>query len=185
MNNAVEPNKSGMAALIGKDCNYIQNIIDENNINLQIANDNSPMQVVLSGDINEINNNEEFFLKNNIKKYVKLNVSAAFHSEYMIDAQKSLSNQIDKLNFFHNEIKIISNFTANASNNNDEIKNSLKQQMSNKVRWTESVQKLEHLGENKIIEIGPNKVLSGLIKRISNNFDIKSINNISDLKNYE
>ena len=53
--------------------------------------------------------------------------------------------------------------------------------MANKVNWTQSIKKLEDIGENKIIEIGPNKILSGLIKRISNNFDIKSVNNIADL----
>ena len=60
-------------------------------------------------------------------------------------------------------------------------KKNLQNQMANKVNWTQSIKKLEEIGENKIIEIGPNKILSGLIKRISNNFDIKSINKISDL----
>ena len=54
--------------------------------------------------------------------------------------------------------------------------------MANRVKWTQSIKKLEETGENRIIEIGPNKVLSGLIKRISNNFDITSINQISDIK---
>ena len=182
MNNAVKPNKSGMAALIGKDSNYIQQVIEKNNINLEIANDNSPIQVVVSGDIEDIKKNKELFLQNEIKKYVLLNVSSAFHSKFMNEAQNILSKEIDNLNFKSNEISLISNFTAEISNSNNEIISSLKNQMANTVRWTESIKKLEEIGETNIIEIGPNKVLSGLIKRISNKFDIKSINTISDIK---
>ena len=181
MNDAVPPNKSGMAALIGKDSNYIQKIIENNNINLEVANDNSPKQVVISGDISEIINNKELFLKNDIMKYVILNVSAAFHSKLMIEAQKELSKFIDQLNFNTNKINIISNYNAEVSNDNLFIKKSLQQQMANKVNWTNSVKKLLEIGQTNIIEIGPGKVLSGLMKRISNNFDIKSINTISDI----
>ena len=181
MNNAVEPNLSGMAALIGKDANSIQNIIDENNLNLQIANDNSPMQIVISGKKEDIINSKDLFEKNNVKKFINLNVSAAFHSKYMLHAQDELSKEIDKLNFSENEVKIISNYDANIYNDNLNIKKNLQRQMANKVNWTESIKKLEELGEKKIIEIGPNKVLSGLINRISKKFDITSINQISDL----
>ncbi len=181
MHNAVKPNTSGMAALIGCDANKIIKIIKENKIDLEIANDNSPIQVVISGDINEIKNNEKIFLDYNVKKFVKLNVSAAFHSKFMFKAQESLSNDIDKLNFVNNNIKIISNFSGKASNDNIILKNSLKKQMSNQVRWTESIINLEKLGVSKIIEVGPGKVLSGLIRRISNKFDIVSINKVTDL----
>ena len=181
MNDAVPQNKSGMAALIGKDSNYVEKIIKDNNINLEVANDNSPKQVVISGDISEIKNNKELFLKNNIIKYVILNVSAAFHSKLMLNAQEELSEIINQVNFNSNKINIISNFNAEVSNNSLSIKKSLQQQMANKVNWTNSVIKLSEIGQKNIIEIGPGKVLSGLIKRISNNFDIKSINKISDI----
>ena len=181
MNDAVPQNKSGMAALIGKDSNYVQKIIKDNNINLEVANDNSPKQVVISGDISEIKNNKELFLKNNIIKYVILNVSAAFHSKLMLNAQEELSEIINQVNFNSNKINIISNYNAEVSNNSLSIKKSLQQQMANKVNWTNSVIKLSEIGQKNIIEIGPGKVLSGLIKRISNNFDIKSIDKISDI----
>ena len=87
--------------------------------------------------------------------------------------------------FNNNDIKIISNFNAECTENNKLIIKSLKKQMANRVRWTESINTLAKLGINQIIEIGPGKVLSGLIKRISNSFDIKNITNISDLKNNE
>ena len=182
MNDAVEPNTSGMAAIIGKESSYIQKIINDNNINLEIANDNSPMQVVVSGDIKEIKNSKDLFLNNNVKKYVVLNVSAAFHSKYMIEAQNILSEEIESLSFSTNNISLLSNFSAEISNDNNIIKKSLQKQMANKVRWTESIKRLEETGETEIIEIGPNKILSGLIKRISNKFDITSISNLEDMQ---
>ncbi len=181
MNNAVPPNETGMAAIIGKDSNAIQKIIADNNLNLEIANDNSNMQIVISGSINEIKNNKQLFLANDVKKFVILNVSAAFHSKFMIKAQEELAVEIENLVFKENDIKIISNYDAKIYTDSLSIKKNLKNQMANKVNWTKSVKKLEQTGEKKIIEIGPNKVLSGLIKRISNNFDIVSINNIKDL----
>ena len=181
MNNAASPNETGMAALIGKESITIQNIIDKNNLNLEIANDNSNIQIVISGNIDEIKKSEKIFLNHGVKKFVMLNVSAAFHSKYMLKAQKELSNDIENLFFKDNKIKIISNYDANVHSENNIIKRNLQNQMANRVNWTESIKKLEQIGENKIIEIGPNKILSGLIKRISNNFDIISINNISDI----
>ena len=181
MNNAVAPNKTGMAALIGKNADYIQNVIIKNNLNLEIANDNSPMQVVISGNKNEISKSKKIFLENNIKKFVELNVSAGFHSKFMNKAEEMLGKEIDKINFSENEIKIISNFNYELCSDINTIKNNLKKQMSNKVNWTQSIKKLEEIGVKKIIEFGPSKVLSGLINRISKNFDIKSINQISDL----
>ena len=181
MNSAVTPNETGMAALIGSDSNKIEDIIKKNNINLEVGNDNSPMQVVVSGNSNDIESSKQIFLKNNVKKFIKLNVSAAFHSKYMKDAQIKLEAEISKLNFKENKINIISNYSSFSSNNNSEIIDSLKNQMANKVKWTESIKNLEKNGEIKIIEIGPNKVLSGLINRISKSFDIRSFTTVSDL----
>ena len=181
MQNAVTPNHTGMAALIGKDSNFIKKIIDDNKLNVEIANDNSPVQIVISGLINEIKKNKDLFLNNNIKKFVELNVSAGFHSKFMLEAQDYLSSEIQKLHFEENDIQIISNYDANIYNDTLSIKKNLQLQMANKVNWTDSIKKLEATGENTILGIGPNKVLSGLINRISKNFDIKSINKIEDL----
>ncbi len=181
MNDAVTPNYTGMAALIGKDCNFVSKIIEENKLKLEIANDNSPMQIVISGTKDEITKSKNLFMENNIKKFVELNVSAAFHSNFMLQAQEKLSDEIEKINFIENEIQIISNFDAKNYNKTSFIKRNLQKQMANKVNWTESIIKLEKIGEKNVIEIGPNKILSGLINRISKNFDITSISKISDL----
>ena len=182
MNSAIKPNTTNMAALIGLNCEDIISIIKNNSVNVEIANDNSPLQIVISGSNHEIENSEQIFLSNGIKKFVKLNVSAAFHSKFMIEAQKKLSFEIDKINFVDPSCAIVSNYDASINNSINKIIENLKLQMSNRVRWTESIKNIEEKGESQIIEIGPGKVLSGLIKRISNKFDIISINNIQDLE---
>ena len=182
MNSAIKPNTTSMAALIGFNCENIMRIIKNNNVNVEIANDNSPLQIVISGSNNDIDNSEQIFLSNGIKKFVKLNVSAAFHSKFMIEAQNKLSFEIDKINFIDPICPIISNYDASINISSNKIIENLKLQMSNRVRWTESIIQIEEKGENQIIEIGPGKVLSGLIKRITNKFDIISINNIQDLE---
>ena len=182
MNRAISPNESGMAALIGLDCISIQNIIDKENLEVQIANDNSPIQVVISGLINKIDKSKDIFLQNGIKKFVKLNVSAAFHSNLMLNAQNIMKKNIDETVFSDSDIYIISNYSSTVSNNSETIKESLINQMANKVRWTESINELGIHEEKKLIEIGPGKVLSGLVKRINNSFKIISIDQLKDLE---
>jgi len=185
MQNAFEPNLSGMAAIIGLNCENIYNIIQNNKLNLSIANDNSPQQIVISGIKKELINSEEIFKKSGAKKFILLNVSAAFHSSLMNEAQEKMKEFINNSTFNNSKIAIISNFTANKSSNIDTIKENLFKQMSNRVRWVESIQTLEKNNESKIIEVGPGKVLSGLIKRISDKFDIKNIEKITDIESFK
>ena len=182
MHRAINPNESGMAALIGLDSISIQNIIDEVNLDVQIANDNSPIQVVISGMINNIDKSRDIFLKNGVKKFVKLNVSAAFHSNLMLEAQNIMRKYIDETIFSDSSVSIISNFSSKISNNSETIKDSLINQMANKVRWKESINELETNNEKNLIEIGPGKVLSGLVKRITSSFEITSIDQMKDLE---
>ena len=182
MHSSIEPNVSGMAAIIGKNADFIDDIINKNNLKIVIANDNSPMQVVVSGLIEDINSSEQVFSENGVKRYVKLNVSAAFHSNFMNEAQSKLIYEIDKINFKNSNLPIISNYDSTINSTKDSIKNALEKQMANRVRWTDSIKKLEETETTQIIEIGPGKVLSGLIARITKKFDIKSIEKIEDLK---
>jgi len=184
MQNSYESNKSGMAAVIGMNCITIENIIKKNNLNIEIANDNSPLQDVISG-IKEDLVKSEFYLKElGAKKFVFLNVSAAFHSKLMLEAQGKMNNYIESTIFKDSPIAIISNYSGNISNNKEILIQNLSKQMSNRVRWVESIKTLENFKEKNIIEIGPGKVLTGLIKRISNNFNIKNINSIDDFKKF-
>ena len=185
MHSSIKPNVSGMAAIIGKNADFIDDLIKKNNLKLVIANDNSPMQVVVSGLIEDIISSERLFSENGVKRYVKLNVSAAFHSNFMNDAQRELINVIDKINFKNSNLPIISNYDSKINSNIESIIFALKNQMANRVRWTESIIKLEETDTTQIIEIGPGKVLSGLIARITKKFDIKSIDKIEDLKKFD
>ena len=100
----------------------------------------------------------------------------------MLEAQNKLEYNINNIDFSESKINIISNYSAKSSKNNDIIKECLSKQMANKVRWTESIQELARLKETNLIEIGPGKILSGLVKRINDSFKIISINEINDLK---
>ena len=182
MQNAYEPNKSTMAAIIGIDCIKAEKIIKENNLEIEIANDNSPIQIVISGKKEKILNSESLFKDYGAIKFILLNVSAAFHSNLMLNAQKEMNKFIDHISFNESNINIISNYSAQHSNDINIIKKNLSNQMSNKVRWVESINLLENLKEKNIIEIGPSKILSGLIKRINKKFNIMNFNKISDIE---
>ena len=185
MQNAYLPNQSGMAAVIGMNCHTVENLIKKNNLNIEIANDNSPTQIVISGKKEDIVNSEELFKLGGAKRFIPLNVSAAFHSKLMHKAQIKMNDFIDNVNFKQSSISIISNYNASISNDISTLVNNLSNQMSNRVRWVESIKLLEKLEETQIIEIGPGRVLTGLIRRISDNFNIKNIEFISDIKNIE
>ena len=182
MQNAYEPNKSIMAAIIGINCIKAEKIINENNLEIEIANDNSPIQIVISGKKEKILNSESLFKDYGAIKFILLNVSAAFHSNLMLNAQKEMNKFIDHISFNKSNINIISNYSAQHSNDINIIKKNLSNQMSNKVRWVESINLLENLKEKNIIEIGPSKILSGLIKRINKKFNIMNFNKISDIE---
>jgi len=184
MNNASEVGESGMAAIIGLNCDAVDEIIIENNLLIEIANDNSPMQVVVSGRTDNLLSSEKLFIKNGAKKFHKLNVSAAFHSKTMLSAEKKMKSYLNEVTFINPKTSIISNFSAKNTKDHITILECLTKQMSNRVKWVESIKLLERLEEDKIIEIGPGKVLSGLIKRISNSFTFYNINDIVDLKRF-
>ena len=153
MQNAYEPNKSGMAAIIGLNCIEVEKLIKTNNLKIEVANDNSSLQIVISGIIDDIKSYESLFKDAGAKKFVLLNVSAAFHSHLMIKAEFEMKKYIDKINFLESNIPIISNFNAKISNNTEEIIFSLSNQMSNRVRWVESIKTLEKFNEQNIIEV--------------------------------
>ena len=121
MNKSVEPNISGMAALIGLNNSAVQEIIDKEKLELQIANDNSLIQVVISGMNDRIESAKELFLNNGVKKFIKLNVSAAFHCNLMLNAQNTMKTYIRDTNFLKSDINIISNYSSKSSNKTEII----------------------------------------------------------------
>ena len=183
MQNAVPKGEGGMVAVLGSTVEVIEKIIKDNEkeFHIQIANDNSEGQLVLSGKINDIEKLIEILKSNSIKN-IKLPVSAPFHCSLMNKATNVMNSEIMKLNFQQSSIKLISNVTAKEIVDINELKELLIKQIENRVRWRESVINMINNGVNQFIEIGPGKVLSGLVKRINKEVKINAINNESDIK---
>ena len=184
MQNAIPRGQGAMIATLGIDINEIRIMLKEieNKHKCYIANDNSIGQVVLSGKTDSI----EFFsnlLKDKKIKFVKLPVSAPFHCPLMNKATIEMKQKILATKFNKPKIDIVSNVTANPINSPEVIKKLLIEQIEQPVRWRESVTNMLNSGISKFIEIGPGKVLSGLIKRIDRNVKINQVNNITDIKN--
>ncbi len=183
MQNAVPKGHGGMVAVLGSSVDEIEKILTENKENLkaQIANDNSEGQIVLSGKKEDLENLIQI-LKDNSIKNIKLPVSAPFHCNLMNKATKIMTKELNKLNFKNGQNKLISNVTANEIKDPDELKNLLIKQIENRVRWRESVINMIENDIDHFIEIGPGKVLSGLVKRINRDVKIDTINNQSDIE---
>ena len=184
MQNSVPKGEGGMVAVLGVSIDKIENIIEKhkNNFIVQIANDNSEGQIVISGKNEDLEKLIKV-LKNEKIKNIKLPVSAPFHCSLMNKATVIMREELNKLNFKKGNNVLISNVTAEEISNENELKNLLIKQIENRVRWRESVIKMINNGVNQFIEIGPGKVLSGLVKRINKGMTINSINNKDDIQN--
>jgi len=184
MQSAVPKGQGGMLAVLGSDIEKINEIINinENKFKCYVANDNSIGQIVVSGNINDLNKFSEELKKNKIKN-IKLPVSAPFHCELMRSATEKMRKEITKIEFKKPEINIISNVTAQQTNDPNDIKRLLIEQIEKPVRWRETVINMIDSKVEKFIEIGPGKVLSGLAKRINSNVKLIQINNLEDLNN--
>jgi [acyl-carrier-protein] S-malonyltransferase len=183
MQNSVPKSEGGMVAVLGSTVETIEKILKDNeqNLNVQIANDNSEGQIVLSGKTNDLEK-LILILKENTIKNIKLPVSAPFHCSLMNKATNIMSDELNKLKFIDGENKLISNVTANEISNTTELKDLLIKQIENRVRWRESVINMINSNVNHFIEIGPGKVLSGLVKRINKEVKIDTINNLEDIE---
>ncbi|WP_435095707.1 ACP S-malonyltransferase [Candidatus Pelagibacter bacterium nBUS_27] len=183
MQNSVPKGQGGMVAVLGSTVETIEKILKDNeqSLSAQIANDNSEGQIVLSGKIEDLDKLIIILKENNIKN-IKLPVSAPFHCNLMNKATNIMSEELNKLNFIKGDNKLISNVTAKEISNTNELKDLLIKQIENRVRWRESVINMINNDINHFIEIGPGKVLSGLVKRISKEVKIDTINNQGDIE---
>ena len=184
MQNSVPKGQGGMVAVLGSTVDVIEKILLDNKklFNVQIANDNSDGQMVLSGRIQDLDKLIQILKENSIKN-IKLPVSAPFHCELMSSATKIMTDQLKKIDFKNGQNKLISNVTAHEIKGLHELKNLLIKQIENRVRWRESVINMIENDVDHFIEIGPGKVLSGLIKRINRGVKIDTINVLTDIKN--
>tara|TARA_A100001015_G_scaffold209161_1_gene234140 strand:+ start:1599 stop:2525 length:927 start_codon:yes stop_codon:yes gene_type:complete len=183
MQNAVPKGDGGMVAVLGSKIVDIENILNENvdTLKVQIANDNSDGQIVISGTVKDLEKLIEILKLKKIKN-IKLPVSAPFHCNLMKNATIIMKEKIDKINFKEGKNKLISNVTAEEILDKDQLKKLLIDQIESRVRWRESIIFMINKGINHFIEIGPGKVLSGLVKRINKKVKISTINIESDVR---
>ena len=186
MQNSVPEGQGGMVAVLGSKIEVIEKLLlaNKEKFKSQIANDNSEGQIVISGKNDDLDKLILELNKNSIKN-IKLPVSAPFHCDLMNKATKIMKNELNKLDFKESNNKLISNVTAREIDNNDELKKLLIMQIENRVRWRESV---IHMIKNDIdhfIEIGPGKVLTGLVKRINRKVKLDTINSQKDIESIQ
>ena len=183
MQEAAPKGEGGMIAILGSTTEIIEKIFEENKNNYEcyIANDNSNGQIVVSGKLINLDLLIEDLKKRSIKS-VKLPVSAPFHCKLMNNATKIMQDEIQKCDFKNLKNTLISNVTAQEVNEISILKELLIKQIESRVRWRESVNLMLEKKITQFIEIGPGKVLSGLIKRIDRNVKVTSINTEDDIK---
>ena len=186
MQNSVPKGEGGMLAVLGFKIEDLEKILkdNQNNFVAQVANDNSDGQIVLSGKTRDLQILSEFLKERKIKN-IKLPVSAPFHSNLMSKATEIMTQELQKINFKQSKNILISNVTADEISNIEDLKSLLINQIEKRVRWRESIQNMINKGVNQFIEIGPGKVLSGLVKRINKDVKISSINSESDIESLD
>ena len=186
MQSAVPKGEGGMIAVLGSKIEFIEKLLEENVNRYQcfIANDNSDGQLVLSGKNEDLEKLCLDLKKNSIKNIV-LPVSAPFHCKLMKQATEIMKNEIEKLNFTSSEKKLVSNVTGKSINEVTEIKNLLIKQIESRVKWRDSIKHMTQNGTKDFIEIGPGKVLTGLVKRIDREVKVSAINTEEDINKFK
>ncbi len=186
MQEAVPVGKGAMLAVLGTKIDEVKDLIQKSQNNTsgicEIANDNAEGQVIISGDRESINR-FQLFLKEKKIKSIPLKVSAPFHCSLMKPAAERMSEKINNTNFDNPKFDIISNVKALPVNDAKFIKRLLIDQIFTTVKWRESIINISENGASNFIEIGPGKVLTGMVKRTLTNVKSFSINSIADIKN--
>ncbi|MDR7871355.1 MAG: ACP S-malonyltransferase [Tissierellaceae bacterium] len=187
MQEAVPLGLGGMAAILGLEEDKLSLVIESSKGfgTVEIANYNSPGQIVISGELKALEVASEKAKELGAKKVVNLSVSAPFHCSLLNEAGNKLEIELSKYNINNLDKKVVSNVDAKIIQNKDELKQKLVKQVSNSVLWQQSVEFMINEGIDTFIEIGPGKSLTGFVKRIGKSLgkDIKTLN-ISDLNTF-
>ena len=182
MEKAAPAGTGAMAAIIGLDIGKIEEECDKDDGIVVVANENSPVQVVISGEkeaVERVGNK----LQEKAKRVIFLNVSGPFHSPLMKSAQEKLKEAIDSTTFSDAKSFVIPNVSAKLTKDINEIKQNLVKQLTNRVRWVKSMQEMKE-NTDLIVEVGAGKTLTGLMKKIDRKFPIKTVNSVEALKKF-
>ncbi len=183
MQEAVPNGKGKMIAVLGLNIDQLSDFIKKIKTKgvCEIANDNANGQTIVSGNIEGIDNLEKTLKENKIK-FIPLNVSAPFHCSLMKPAATKMEGKIKSINFKKPNFDIICNVNSKPENNPEKLKELLVDQIFSTVRWRESLIRMSNEKVSNFIEIGPGKVLSGMVKRTIKDINCFSINSINDMK---
>ena len=186
MQEAVPVGKGSMIAILGMKTDELINLLkikSKNSGVCEIANDNADGQIIVSGSKEAVGFFQGFLKEKKIKS-IPLKVSAPFHCSLMKPAAEIMKEKIAKTKFVQPSFKIINNVTAEPESDPSKIKNLLVDQIFSTVKWRQSIIKMSQKGVKNFIEIGPGKVLTGMVKRTLKDANSFSINSITDIKNF-
>ena len=185
MQKAVPVGKGAMAAFIGTDIKTVEKILEKVQSYgiCDIANDNSDVQVVISGDLDAVENAISLSKEYGIKRAIVLPVSAPFHCRLMQPAQSIMQEALDNLGFEKPLVPIVSNINAKSETDPIKLRENLTNQVTGTVKWRETMLLANELGVQKITELGSGKVLTGIAKRMIDNVNTLNIENSADLEN--
>lgn len=184
---AGQKNSGSMVALVGATPEQAEDVVKQAKIDgevLQIANDNTIGQIVLSGSVNSVDKAIEVATEMKIKRAVKLNVSGAFHSKLMEPAIVKMEEVLKDVEIKNAKINVIANFTADFETTSNEIRNNLINQITGKVRWRETMLKAQESGIDTFVEIGNGKVLSAMVPRTCPDARVNTINSLESLDEF-
>ena len=187
MQNAVPIGLGSMVAILGvtiEDIEYFIGSVGNNDGLVEIANDNAPGQVVISGDLKTLNSITALAKESGVRKIIKLSVSAPFHCSLMKSAANTMEKAFQEIDILEPNFPIISNVSAIPETSPQIIKNNLILQVTKTVRWRETMASLSRLGISQIVEMGTGKVLTGLAKRGAKNLSALNLETSEDIKKW-
>ena len=184
MQQAVPVGEGAMAALIGADIPLADKIVEKASASgaVQIANDNAPGQVVLSGSAEAVRAAMAIAQEEGLRRVVELPVSAPFHSELMSPAATAMASALGDTDFHAPTLPVMCNVTAQLEENAANLRDNLITQVTGRVRWRESLEAMAEAGVTRFIELGTGKVLSGLVKRTLKDVEIISVETADDIE---
>lgn len=183
MNEIAEAVNGGMAAVLGMDADKIEEVLKTVDGTVEAVNFNEPKQTVIAGEKDAIERACAALKEAGAKRAMALAVSGPFHSSLMKPAGEKLRDEAEKYDFREGTAKLVANTTAEFISTPEEIKAEIYAQSFGPVKWVDTVKKLKDNGIDTIYEIGPGKVLAGLIKKIDKEIKVININSLTDIEN--
>ena len=182
MNEIAESVNGGMAAIIGMDSEKIKEVLKTVDGIVEAVNFNEPKQTVIAGEKSAIEKACTALKEAGAKRALPLAVSGPFHSSLMKPAGEKLKIEAEKYDFREGTAKLVANTTAEIISSPEEIKKEIYAQSFGPVKWVDTVNRLKENGVDTIYEIGPGKVLAGLIKKIDKELTVININSLEDVE---